>query len=37
MEFNTVLWMVIMLSAIIGPFVYFANIAAGKEKTKKLE
>ena len=35
MEGSTIFWMVIMLGVIIGPFVYFANLAASKEKTKE--
>lgn len=30
----TLFWMVLMLGVIFGPFIYFANIAASKEKTK---
>lgn len=37
MEGTTIIWMIIMLSAIIGPFVYFASIAASKEKSQTIE
>ena len=31
---STLFWMIIMLGGIFGPFIYFANLAASKEKTK---
>jgi hypothetical protein len=34
MEATTLIWMILMLGAIIGPFLYFANLANSKEKTK---
>ncbi|MBB6217194.1 hypothetical protein HNQ80_003313 [Anaerosolibacter carboniphilus] len=34
MEGSTIVWMIIMLGAIVGPFVYFASLAASKEKSK---
>lgn len=34
MEATTLIWMVLMLGAIIGPFLYFAHLANKKEKTK---
>lgn len=34
MEGTTIIWMIIMLGAILGPFAYFASLAASKEKSK---
>jgi hypothetical protein len=37
MEMTTLIWMILMLGAILGPFIYFAMLAGSKEKTKTEE
>lgn len=34
METTTMIWMVVMMSCVVGPFIYFATLAGRKEKTK---
>jgi len=34
MEMETLFWMIVMLGAIFGPFVYFVSLAGKKEKIK---
>lgn len=34
---QTVLWMILLLGINLGGFIYFANLAANKEKTKSQE